>query len=370
MKKTDIIEELWEKSNGVCALCGKQLIQGNCSINHIFPYSFGGSNKAWNLNIVCDECNQKMARVSISERDFQRYLLQLLEHDKRFIDVQSNVRWESIDHHYCFDITFYREENKTNTLYILEAKVLNTVTSDRMGTILHQLDSYKKAVPEAHIILAIPILLTDKYRDMLRDHGILLWDRDTLNHGIPDIALPICAAPDKYDELIMRLSQCPPGSEYWQVYQKLAGDILSALFCPPLNQPKEQNADSCRLNIRDYILPNYARKGPWKFLFERYKAEFIPVDAKNSSEPVGKDEILQIANYLSIKGLGMFGIILSRFGPNQTAKSHILSKWQNEDKMIVILDDLDIKQMLLNRQEDKDPCWLIIEKIEELRGEL
>lgn len=40
---------------------------------------------------------------------------------------------------------------------------------------------------------------------------------------------------------------------------------------------------------------------------------------------------------------------------------------EQEGKMLVVLSDSDVEQMLLNKQKDIDPCRVIIEKIQEFR---
>ena len=64
------------------------------------------------------------------------------------------------------------------------------------------------------------------------------------------------------------------------------------------------------VNRRDTVFPNYADDGVWKFLRDHYEAHFVVVDAKNCAGFVTKNAILQIANYLSAHGAGLFGIIV------------------------------------------------------------
>ena len=56
---------------------------------------------------------------------------------------------------------------------------------------------------------------------------------------------------------------------------------------------------------------------------DRYKAEFVVVDAKNSAHEIGKDDILQVAHYLKEKGVGLFGLVFSRCGESESAEIHL-----------------------------------------------
>lgn len=145
---------------------------------------------------------------------------------------------------------------------------------------------------------------------------------------------------------------------------------MAALFCPPLDPVSEQNADADYANRRDFIVPNYAECGYWPYLRSRYQAEFIVVDAKNSKETIKKEDILQVAHYLKEKGTGLFALIFARTGADESAEVHLRDIWQNESKMIVVLNDRDVEQMLLSRQIGNDPARIIIEKIQEFRQKI
>jgi hypothetical protein len=83
---------------------------------------------------------------------------------------------------------------------------------------------------------------------------------------------------------------------------------------PPLSTPIVELSDESGTNRRDIILPNYAERGFWSFVRERYCADFIVVDAKNHADCVGKTEALQVLNYLKAHGAGLLGLIVSRAG--------------------------------------------------------
>ena len=368
MNRGDILAELQSKSDGTCAICGKQLNEDNIYIDHIFPRQYGGSDRIENLRLVCPECNRSHANHPFpKESEFLQHVQKLLLHDARFQNVCMGKQLIAPDGQSInFDIVF-SDINKPEQLFIVEAKAISAMTFHQIELTVRQLEYYHHAFPDAQFILAVPTLLAEEYRHYVYDSGFMLWDRETLRMGIPDMALPVCAAPDRYDELINKLKHCQPGYADWQVYQKLVGEILTALFCPPLDAISEQNSDADRTNRRDFIIPNYADSGYWPYLRYNYKADFIVVDAKNSSKEIGKDDILQVANYLNEKGAGLFGLIFARYGVSKTAKIHLRRFWESYSKMIIILSDNDVEQMLLSKQSNNDPCQLIIEKIQEFR---
>ena len=142
---------------------------------------------------------------------------------------------------------------------------------------------------------------------------------------------------------------------------------MEFLLCPPLEKPIPELSNQARTNRRDFIFPNYAISGYWFSLHTYYFAHFVVVDAKNFKDKVGKAEVLQIANYLSDHGAGLFGLIVSRNGGKRDAEITQREQWAIHRKMIVILDDSDMKQMLAIRSSGADPADLIRQKIEDFR---
>lgn len=348
--------------------CGKPLTAEDCVIEHFFPQKYGGSDALYNLRPVCDVCHQIRANHPFRLTLFQQYLQQMLLHDARFENVRTDApvtftNGEKVS----FDIVFTQMRDGKQVQYVIEAKGLTAATAKEISSATQQLTYYKNNCPNTKFILAIPAVLAGEYRQQLHSAGIILWDAAALRSGAPDIAPPTDAVFDIYDDLLRRLKSCEPGRESWQIYQKLVGEILAVLFCPPLDHVSEQNADANYKNRRDFVLPNYTDSGCWKELRHTYRAEFVVVDAKNLKNKIEKDDILQVAHYLKIKGPGLFGLIFSRVGAGESAEQHLKDIWQHEDKMIIVLDDSDVEQMLLSKKAGNDPCRLILTKIEEFR---
>jgi hypothetical protein len=81
-----------------------------------------------------------------------------------------------------------------------------------------------------------------------------------------------------------------------------------------------------------------------------YGAHYVVVDAKNYRGDVPKNAVLQVANYLSAHGAGLFGVIACRNGGDRSAEITRREQWALHRKMIVIInDDDDLRQMISNR---------------------
>ena len=174
--------------------------------------------------------------------------------------------------------------------------------------------------------------------------------------------------PTKEQALISSLASCNPGKADWNVYQTLVGDILECIFTPPLGKPIPELSDKVRANRRDFIMPGYTEKGFWAFMREKYEADYIVIDAKNYSRKVRKSDVLQIANYLKTHGAGLFGMIISRKGGDASGCEHTLrEQWLVHRKLILVLDDDDVREMLTAKSDGRAPEEILGQKIEHFR---
>jgi hypothetical protein len=75
-----------------------------------------------------------------------------------------------------------------------------------------------------------------------------------------------------------------------------------------------------------------------------------------------------MANYLTAHGAGLFGLVLSRSGTESHAA--IVTRreqWILNRKMIVVLDDDDLIQMITSRQSGGQPETVLRQRIEDFR---
>jgi hypothetical protein len=137
---------------------------------------------------------------------------------------------------------------------------------------------------------------------------------------------------------------------------------------PPLNAAIPQSRDEHGANRRDFVLPNYALDGGfWQFMRQHYAAHYVVAEVKNLTRQPGKAEILQVANYLSQHGTGLFALILARNGLDNNGKWIRREQWVLHDKLIVGLDDDDVFQMVRTKLAGGDPAELVRQKIEDFR---
>jgi hypothetical protein len=164
-----------------------------------------------------------------------------------------------------------------------------------------------------------------------------------------------------------KLESLKPGKEAWSHYQKLVSDIMEFLFSPPLGEPALEAPDETRQDRRDMILANRAERGPWSLIRQRYCADYIVVDAKNHGKPLGKRAILEVAHYLKPYGIGMFALVVCRSGLAPSGRHAVKEQWIGSGRMIVVLTDESINEMLNLKAQRSSPEAIIEESIRQFR---
>jgi hypothetical protein len=114
-------------------------------------------------------------------------------------------------------------------------------------------------------------------------------------------------------------------------------------------------------------MPNYAPDGFWSFMRRHHRADFVVAEAKNHARPVGKTEVLQLANYLTHHGTGLVGILLTRTGLAPDGRWTSREQWLLHNKLIVGLSDEAYQQMLHTIRSGGDPAKLVRQRIEDFR---
>jgi hypothetical protein len=387
MLRKTIIEKLIERDGNKCSICGEPFFQtsGIC-IHHLISKIDGGTDDLDNLILVCSLHNMLLGRQPpLLEIDFNRYLVEFMRQDSKFRNIQPEATLHLDNRHIFVDIVAEELINNEWQKIFIESKTQYAYTLKRSEAIVAQLQHYHsvftKEFNQIKPIFAFPGSLTKDVQQSFEGAGIEVWDLEYLarrfNSAIPKVKNPVLklmlsAAPKKFkttpeEELIQQLRLCLPGQNDWAKYQKMVGSTLEKLFCPPLNKPISELSDSSKVNRRDFIFPNYNDSGFWGYLRSRYMADYIVVDAKNYKEKVKKKEALQIANYLKSYGAGLFGVIVCRNGADLGCIHTLRETWLIQQKLIIILTDNDLEQMLLAQQSKAQPEIIIQQKIEDFR---
>jgi hypothetical protein len=318
-------------------------------------------------------------QTRINEIQFQRLLEQALPSALGAIEVHPEPRFGRTRPDFLIVTADGRRA-------IVEAKSVTPATRQRLRSMINQLLGYRAAYREhagdsqldVDLVLAIPGILAEEQAQELHAAGISrILDGAYLRAAAPHLPWPeglaateASSAPSARDAtaiLLKRLDAIEPGKAQWSTYQKWVEEALGYLLSPPLSQPIRERANETRVNRRDVILPNYATVGFWHTMRETYEAHFVVADAKNYVRNVKKTEVLQIANYLTPHGAGLFGLIVCRRAADRSAEVTRREQWVMHRKMIVTLNDADMRQMFKTHAGGQDPAEVIRQKIEDFR---
>jgi hypothetical protein len=334
-------------NTGSCAICGAI---SPLERAHIIPKALGGDSSPDNLITLCASCHRTMGA---REFHFANYLASLMDESGNFL----SLRTEAVVGGYRADIVAQERWGSLTRPVVVECKAQASLTRDRVAAAIYQLKQAEGLEGRPRLVLALPGKVSPAGMEMLQAAGIELWDGNYIakafaaqiaNQPNPffSFQLPRPVEPGPHEKILAAIQACPKGKENWSLYQQLVGQLLKLCFCPPLTSPIGELADHSRVNRRDFILPNPAENGFWRYLQRRYSADYIVVDAKNSAKRITKKDILQIANYLKPQGTGMFALIFSRMGADNGAAHTIREQWLLHKKMIVVLDDLIVESIL------------------------
>lgn len=382
-KKQNHRKALIQKYGNICSICGRKVPEEMLVIDHIYPLNFGGSDDIDNLQLTCRNCNtiKGNSPFFISEYQFVEFIQQLLEKHPRYSNIKSPFRLK--DSGVFVDLAFDRATDNIIQTIIAEINISTAFTEKRIDDIIGRFCRLRDLHLKDNFVFAFPGKLPQNYIDKFSSHNIEIWDssfisqefreqikfiEDTKFSSIIGILQNQSDEVNEIQKFITKLNNCEAGTAHWGEYQKLVGEILDILFCPPLKHPISQSNDGTKKNRRDFVLPNCVLdKNVWKFLQDKYFADYIVVDAKNSKSKVTKQDILQMAHYLKREGAGLFGIIVSRSGISDAGYYSLKDVWVYEHKMIVVLDDNDIEQMLIEKEKGNEPAELLLKKIEDFR---
>lgn len=233
--------------------------------------------------------------------------------------------------------------------------------------ILSKLNDLRNHFPGTKSLLIAPSGFTTPAMALASRSGVKFWGLEDLYKLTPErlqveifnatfdetVLLP--SPSSKEDALIESLKAIAFGKNQWSQFQQTTSKILEHLYCPPLETPKYELRDYDSRNRRDMIYENSAIDGFWRMIRDTYLAHYLVVDSKNYKAAISKQPIVEIAHYLKPYGCGMFGIIVSRVGGGSAAYHAIKEQWIANNKLILILSDSDIIEMLQIKKANGNP---------------
>lgn len=314
-----------------------------------------------------------------SVRDYQSFsdnIARELEKTGQFSEVKQEIHLDGM----IVDILATPLNGDFTTL-ALELKFRSVTTASDVLEAASRSALIKSRLPNAIFVLLTTGKMTERARAAATELSLPVIAAEDVNlPSSNDLLAPIAdvvrgltgnkPTDTKSENLLMALQTTEEGTPGWVQYQKLCCNILEYLFCPPLGTPKYENPDAARRNRRDIIFGNPCENGFWSTLRQHYSAHYVVVDAKNYSNKIQKKPIIEMGHYLKRYGCGLFGIIVSRHGIAPSGLYAMREQWISSDKMIVVLSDEDVIDMLRLKGARGNPEEIISLKIDDFRTSL
>lgn len=201
--------------------------------------------------------------------------------------------------------------------------------------------------------------LLTKYPKIEQEFQHLLTAQQKALHGLPKEE-----SPQKDNILINKLRNIRPGRAEWRNYEDVCIEILSYAFTPPLSPPTIQSSSEDGLDRRDAIYAIRPGNRIWDALRTECRTRFVVAEFKNFEDGPGQNEVESLQQYLFPKAMRSFGILCSRKKPSDSALLARRRAWVENDKLIVILSDEGMIDLINAKESGSDPAEIIDAQLE------
>lgn len=170
-------------------------------------------------------------------------------------------------------------------------------------------------------------------------------------------------------EFIARLHAISIGREGARSFQLEMLAILNHLFEPELTDGKIEEQTIHGTERRDIIFTNESDRSFWHYVRQQYKDFLVMFEAKNVEE-LTNEHLAQTATYMGDR-LGYLAFVVTRRPPKEAQILKCFSIFNDSGsttrKVIIILHDEDIKQMLRMRESGNNPTKYVQQKYREFK---
>ena len=269
--------------------------------------------------------------------------------------------------------------------YIVEVKTtrLPVFPFAQVRNAIEHLERFQDLIGSDHLLMIAGAGVNQRSRDELEKHGIELWDEQKIEEllGIyKEVAVEFETLTTHYEnvqrkladpfvsdargaELAELLSKLPPGRDHWRDYEDICIDILNHVFRGMLGTPAIQSSSDDGLDRRDAIYPILNGHSSWDAIRSDCRTRLVVAEFKNFTDAPGQKEVESIEQYLFVKGMRTFGLLCSRKLPSEQASIARRRAWMESDKLIVMLSDSELIDMLQLTAIGEDPTAIIDEQL-------
>lgn len=297
------------------------------------------------------------------------------------------------------------EKNGTVTLFEIKKymnlqntrSVIDTAISQAI-TYKDKTDKYLAEEKRIDLVIILPCKIEkDLQEEIYRKHEIIIWNinniiylcdnnqflLDLLNNNIPfsitgirpEAPLKFIASDyktrdvsDTPADLIEKLDNCDSGNNDSndKKYENICSNIIKMLFNSEFYKVSEQHKTKDEMFRMDLLCSLKETTGFWQFLMNFYKTKFVVFEFKNYSDNISQNLIYITEKYLFSAALRNVAFIVSRKGFNENAQKAVMGCLKENGKLIIGLNDYDLKNMLAMKQNGEEPSDYLLDKVEDM----
>ena len=167
---------------------------------------------------------------------------------------------------------------------------------------------------------------------------------------------------------IEKLEDIIPGIQNFKQYQESCVDVLKYLFNDTLSLWEEQEKSNDDLFIFDLIckIKSDIRSEFFNTLENHFSSRYIIFEFKNYTEEITQKEIFTTEKYLYKTALRTVAIILTRKGVDKNGMKAIKGILRETGKLMIVLDDNDIKKMIYAKEHNEDYFEILVNKLDKM----
>lgn len=179
-----------------------------------------------------------------------------------------------------------------------------------------------------------------------------------------------CSAPyeddiEPHEQLISSLSDLPAGKAHWKRYETLMIEILKFLFEDDLKGWYTQYGSENKLNRYDCVCGIKKTTEFWSLLIEQLKSNYLLIEFKNYSDEISQGEVLTTEKYLFENAFRKVALIFCRKGANHSAMEMCMGAMRESGRLILVLNDQDVVEMILSKENGSDPSDYLHQKVDD-----
>jgi hypothetical protein len=146
-------------------------------------------------------------------------------------------------------------------------------------------------------------------------------------------------------------------------YELLCQEVMTFLFDPHLYGFERQARTSDGANRYDFICRIKSGDPFWDSLRADFRTRFILFECKNYDEPITADQIYSTERYLFTSALRTVCFLIARKGADDGCKRAAQGALRESGKLILLLSNEDLVEMLKLKEETGGPTSYLDEKI-------